>query len=761
MKAHSNFSLTLMFCFIMIVSFSQPYVVKHGMTSSALLSQLTTQFNKGYKLISMNTYKSSGTTQYFAHWEKATGFSQYFHVGITEADFNSKHASYQSQGFQLSHFAVDYIDGVKKFIGIWNKRSGITILKKHDMSPSAYQTEFNNQLKNGYRIVHLHAYTNYNDVYYAAIWEKPTVAVPITTVARHGLTSALFQKQFDSLKIKGYAISKVTGYNINGIDYFSGIWDKNTYSNDHFQCGVSLASFLPKIDNLKYQGYIPKFVSVYGSGTYCKFNYLWSNSHISSSDLSRIDISMMGLLNLNGDYTKLKGGLSIAITRRGKLIFAKGYGYSNNVSAIPLSPNHSMRVMSISKTLTAVAIYQLIKKYPTKIGLDKKVFGTSSILGTSLLQNVADSNKTKFYQVTVRQLLNHTSGLVSCNGESEFYSGTSSFDAALQTILKKPDVFVFKPNTNYNYSNTGFMILHKIIDVLEPTLKYENFVKRNILVPSGIDTTRFFLGLADGTSKSVEVNYYPAMNKNMKLYGGFGGWVARPMDLLRYLLRVDGIAREPDILDAVTRDSMLKESIISKKQGRSYAQGWIVQTFPLQWHNGSGGSGPTRSWMMKLDSVYSVALNINYLPTSFPSGNTSPTLENQYFDRITKIIYGGALTGNLSLLPVKFSDIDLFDPSTGAVQAIASTDSYSESIDTEISDGLVTSMIYPNPSNDGFFHLQNIDEQSSVTIVDMLGREEQREVKNGLFSTTMRGTLLVKIETSRGVKVLRVFVKPE
>ncbi len=123
-------------------------------------------------------------------------------------------------------------------------------------------------------------------------------------------------------------------------------------------------------------------------------------------------------------------GLSLAVCKEGRLVFAKGYGLADAANGEEMSPDQPLRIMSISKPVTSVGVMTLLDQ--KKISLDKPVFGPNSILGSKYS---TPAGKEKLNRITVRQLLNHTSGLRSCNGESVFWDQNKTADDAMNVLL--------------------------------------------------------------------------------------------------------------------------------------------------------------------------------------------------------------------------------------------------------------------------------------------------------------------------------------
>ena len=66
-------------------------------------------------------------------------------------------------------------------------------------------------------------------------------------------------------------------------------------------------------------------------------------------------------------------GLSIALSKDGRLVYAAGFGQANKSTGEEVTPDHLFRIASVSKPITAVAIMKLAEE--GKLSLDQKVFG--------------------------------------------------------------------------------------------------------------------------------------------------------------------------------------------------------------------------------------------------------------------------------------------------------------------------------------------------------------------------------------------------
>jgi len=365
-----------------------------------------------------------------------------------------------------------------------------------------------------------------------------------------------------------------------------------------------------------YQGYRPIMVQGFASGNSSRFNGIWVNNNFSGADLNKIDNAVSGYMQ-----SQNVNGLSLAITQNGRLVFAKGYG--NARSGVEMSPNHPLRIWSISKSVTSVGIMRLVQQGNPNL-LDRRVFGPNSVLGATF---ATPANNQGLNNITVRQLLNMTSGLRTCNGENVFWNANSTIPNVMNTLMSANDIITNAPATNYIYSNTNYYFLARVIEAVSGQ-PYETYIRNQVLNPSGIGNT-MYVGRADGESRPGEATYTPHPKPNMQHFGGFGGWVARPIDLVNFLRFVDGAPNPNDILTAGNHTTMTTGS----PQRATYALGWNVGS-GQQSHNGCFNGG--RSFLVRLGGGLSYAVIINNTPSNDDCGWTLKSVLDAALPTLTK-----------------------------------------------------------------------------------------------------------------------------
>ncbi|TGE21212.1 class A beta-lactamase-related serine hydrolase [Hymenobacter aquaticus] len=301
-------------------------------------------------------------------------------------------------------------------------------------------------------------------------------------------------------------------------------------------------------------------------------------------------------------------GASVAISRQGKLVYCRAFGYADLARTVPMRPSHLLRVASVSKPVTATAIMKLVEQ--GKIDLSHKAFGPKGYLQSAYYTSAITDER--IYDITVQQLLEHSAGWNRNNGTDGFNtSDPIDFPLHVADALSAPNPvgdstmvrflltkgLDFRPGARFAYSNVGYLVLGKILEKVTGQ-SYEGWVRQNILAPAGISEAHLGRNLlADkhereaeyfskdhrascyGTGKPVSAAYG---SWNLEAMNAHGGWLFSARDLVRFLVATDGNPAQPDVLAPATVAQMLEPS----ENNRHYAKGWMVSK-KVNWHTGS------------------------------------------------------------------------------------------------------------------------------------------------------------------------------
>jgi D-alanyl-D-alanine carboxypeptidase len=170
-------------------------------------------------------------------------------------------------------------------------------------------------------------------------------------------------------------------------------------------------------------------------------------------------------------------GMSVSVIKDGKTLVSKGYGLANVELNVPATENTVYQLASVTKQFTATGIMMLVQE--GKLGLDDKISAKLSDLPVI------------WANVTIRQLLTHTSGIKD-------YTSVSGFDKNVRCDMTKAEVLQlvadapldFPSGTKFNYSNTGYFLLGMIIEKVTGKV-YGDFLRERIFQPLGMTATQF------------------------------------------------------------------------------------------------------------------------------------------------------------------------------------------------------------------------------------------------------------------------------
>ena len=330
-------------------------------------------------------------------------------------------------------------------------------------------------------------------------------------------------------------------------------------------------------------------------------------------------------------------GASVAISKDGKLVYERAFGYADVARTVAMQPHNLLRVASISKTVTALAIMKLVED--GQLSLTHKVFGPDGYLnGRAYSRDIRDP---RLRSITVQHLLEHSAGwdrAIGCDG----YEGCDPIDfpthvaqvmhvpnpAGDSTIIRYMlrQGLNFAPGTRFAYCNVGYLILGKVLEAVTRQ-PYERWVRQHVLQPSGVLEAHLGHNLpaAHLERESSYLSRYrmrscynagrqvPAANGgfNLEAMNAHGGWLFSARDLVRLALAADGFASRPDLLAPATLRAMTEPSATSAR----YAKGWMVDG-NTWWHTGQLDG--TASLLARTAGGYTWAILLNTANGSAP-----------------------------------------------------------------------------------------------------------------------------------------------
>jgi CubicO group peptidase (beta-lactamase class C family) len=169
-------------------------------------------------------------------------------------------------------------------------------------------------------------------------------------------------------------------------------------------------------------------------------------------------------------------GIIIYVDQAGKSPQYFTSGWHNRESKTPAKPDALFKIASISKLYDAVAVTKLVNR--GRLSLDKTVADYLP----ELVGRIENADK-----ITLRLMIQHRSGIPNFTDTPDFWAApTDTYEKSLALILDKPANF--KPGEKYEYCNTNYLLINKIMD---NELGYNNFqfIREEILLPQNLKNT--------------------------------------------------------------------------------------------------------------------------------------------------------------------------------------------------------------------------------------------------------------------------------
>ena len=301
-------------------------------------------------------------------------------------------------------------------------------------------------------------------------------------------------------------------------------------------------------------------------------------------------------------------GATVIVIKNGKTVFRKAYGAADVAAKTPLTPGTVLRLGSITKQFTAVAILMLAEE--GKLALNDPI--------TRFFPDYPTQGKV----ITIEHLLTHTSGIVSYTGKSGYVAAMAKDLTVAQMIDGfKNDPLEFEPGTQFRYNNSGYFLLGAIVERVSGT-SYASFLEQRIFTPLGMKDTAY-----EGVERSnapratgysaQDKGFAPAQPLSMSQPYAAGALVSTVDDLAKW----DAAIAAGKLLKPASWKQAFTPYKLSPEKSTGYGYGWGVGTLqgtPVVDHGGGINGFRTHALRLPQQKVFVAVLS------NADSGNANP-----------------------------------------------------------------------------------------------------------------------------------------
>jgi CubicO group peptidase (beta-lactamase class C family) len=269
-------------------------------------------------------------------------------------------------------------------------------------------------------------------------------------------------------------------------------------------------------------------------------------------------------------------GASVVVVRDGRVVLRRAFGLANLDPRTAATPRSDYRLASLTKQFTAMAVMILAEQH--RLSFDDPV------------ARYLPSLPAHARGVTIRQLLNHTSGIWAYE---DFVPDSQTYqvkDADALELIGRADSLYFPPGSAYRYSNTGYALLALVVEQVSG-MPFARFLKRHIFVPAGmLNTVAFQEGISRVPHRAYGftaegARFLPTDQSNTSAVLGDGGIYTSVDDLVLWHLALE----RGRFVRPATQQLAWTPATLTNGQPSGYGFGWFVErdAHGLRlWHHG-------------------------------------------------------------------------------------------------------------------------------------------------------------------------------
>jgi CubicO group peptidase (beta-lactamase class C family) len=269
-------------------------------------------------------------------------------------------------------------------------------------------------------------------------------------------------------------------------------------------------------------------------------------------------------------------GLSVAVVKKGNIVYTKAFGLKDIASNTPLSDKDIFRIASISKSFSATSIMQLVEA--GKLSLDDDL---SKLIGFTVR-----NPKYPETVITLKMVLSHTSSINDSQGYFNFDLINPSKNANWRKCYND-----YEPGKGYQYCNLNFNMVGAVIEKFSGE-RFDQYVKHHVLDPVGLYggynvdslnsrlfTTLYSYDSASNTfkpspdayaSKREDLRNY-IMGYSTPIFSPTGGMKISAPDLCKYMMMHMNKGKYKGVRVISKKSSKLMQTKISAEEGYGLA----------------------------------------------------------------------------------------------------------------------------------------------------------------------------------------------
>lgn len=490
----------------------------HGVTSTQHQANFNNLSAQGFRMISLSVYGDPGDARYAAVWVQRPGSAWVAVHGVNSEGYQSFFNNWTAKGYVPTLVSATGTAGNAVFAAVLEQGISGSWMARHGVSsgPDGNAGTFQNLNKSAHEqrmmLRSVAIYGTPSDRRYIAVWHpNPNF---VKWHVHPSDTGESYQDVFNAeVQLPGYNLS---GYRPSYVAVSSDHMYCSVFRDDVVgpwvaRHGMSSADYQAEFDKQKAAGLYPICVQGGGVGSDTRYAALfakqdipmarhWSVAGTPVANMAALDHTMQTFMQAHGVRAA-----QLAIGKNGVMKFSRAYTWAEPGYRVT-QPSDRFLLASCSKMFLEAAVQALYDS--------KQLTPTTQVYPLLGFSNPADSRSDT---ISIQQLLDHMGGYDDTGTGSGFDPTYNMRKIALDMNLGRPvtklDVarymynrpLDFKPGTNSKYSNFGYLLAGAVVEKVTGK-SYFDFLKTTLLQPAGITEVEVFPTLASKrTSHQVVV----------------------------------------------------------------------------------------------------------------------------------------------------------------------------------------------------------------------------------------------------------------
>ncbi|GAA5020659.1 hypothetical protein GCM10011506_04370 [Marivirga lumbricoides] len=305
-------------------------------------------------------------------------------------------------------------------------------------------------------------------------------------------------------------------------------------------------------------------------------------------------------------------GIVVVSTGEGIMV-EKKVGLASRELDVPVQSHSKFKIASMTKSFTALLVALAIQEGKLK-------------MEDALFQYFPDLTQEKWKEITIKQLMSHTSGIPHWAGFDQYWTEKSFLPLSLEQILG--EIFkmelLFQPGSQFSYSSPTYYLLATILEKIYSE-SFDNLLKEKILQKLNLNESGTCNGLsiipdmASGYHLVADDSVIVAPPRNMNTLKGAGNMYASAQDITTWCRSF--------LSDDYWGQTILTQTFSplttfnsTEKEGALYGQGWYLteekNDIPTNYHISGGTYGFSSAASIYPTNKFSIVIlsNMSFLP---------------------------------------------------------------------------------------------------------------------------------------------------